>query len=123
MKDIAFTEEQIRTIYLKSRYAIFRGGLFIFIVLFSLIAYFIRPSSGTIILRYNAFFGVDLLGVWWQAYLIPGIALAFFLGNLVLALFLYRRKALLAALILLYGAFFVVVSGALATATLLFINS
>lgn len=118
-----FTEERIRSIFLRSRYGILRGGLLVFVILFSSVAYFIRPDSGTVILRYNAFFGIDLLGVWWQAYLIPGICLAFFLGNLTLSLLLFRRNALLAALILLYGALFVVVSGTLATATLLFINT
>ncbi|MFA9262629.1 MAG: hypothetical protein ACEQSB_04725 [Undibacterium sp.] len=120
---VIFTEERIRSIFLRSRYGIFRGGLFVFALLFSLVAYFIRPDSGTVILRYNAFFGVDLLGVWWQAYLVPGICLGFFLGNLMLSRLLFRRNALLAALILLYGALFVVVSGALATVTLLFINT
>lgn len=123
VEEILFTEERIRSIYFKSRYWIFRGGLLAFIVQFALVAFFIRPDSGTIILRYNSFFGVDLLGAWWQAYLVPGICLGFFLINLVLALLLFRRQSFLAALILLYGAFLVVVSGSLATATLIFINT
>lgn len=122
-EETIITDERIRAIYLKSRYAIFRGGLLIFIVLFALVAFFIRPDSGTVILRYNSFFGVDLLGAWWQAYLVPGICLSFFLINLSLALLLFRRQSLLAALIFLYGALMVVVSGALATTTLIFINT
>lgn len=122
-EETIITDDRIRAIYLKSRYAIFRGGLLIFIALFALVAFFIRPDSGTVILRYNSFFGVDLLGAWWQAYLVPGICLSFFLINLSLALLLFRRQSLLAALIFLYGALMVVVSGALATTTLIFINT
>lgn len=122
-EEIVFTEDRIRNIYLRSRVVIFRGGLMLFVVLFGLIAFFIRPDAGTVILRYNAFFGVDLLGVWWQAYFIPAVCLAFFLVDLFLARLLFRRSILLAAVILLYGAVFVAVSAVLATAALLFINT
>lgn len=122
-EEIVFTEDRIRNIYLRSRVIIFRGGLILFVVLFGLITFFIRPDAGTVILRYNAFFGVDLLGVWWQAYFIPVVCLTFFLVDLFLARLLFRRSILLAAVILLYGAVFVAVSAVLATAALLFINT
>jgi len=117
------SEALSETIFHRSRLFVWRFGLAIFPILFGLVAFFIRPSSDTVILRYNVFFGVDLLGVWWQAHLVPGICLAFFIGNLIFAELLFRRGSRLAALILVYGSVVVAVSGALATATLLFINS
>ncbi len=94
-----------------------------FLLLFPLVAYFIRPSVETVILRYNAFFGVDILGVWWQAYLIPGICLVFFSADVIIAHILFRRRSFLPALIFLYGSLLIALSGVIATATLLFINS
>lgn len=110
-------------LFKQSQRAIFRSGLAVLVVLSAVIAFFVRPSADFVILRYNVFFGVDILGVWWQVYLVPGMCLMFFLGNLFLAEILARRQAYIGALILAYGAALVVLSGAIATATLIFINS
>lgn len=111
------------TLYLESRTWIWRAGIAIQAVLFGVVAFFIRPSADSFILRYNAFFGVDLLGIWWQAYLVPGISLIFFLGNLLLASVLARRHSYLAAVILAYGALLIVLSEAIAMAAIVSINS
>lgn len=111
------------SLYAKSRVLIFRAGLTIQLILFGLIAFFIRPSADLFILRYNAFFGVDLLGTWWQAYLVPGICLVFFLGNFMLATILARRRSYLAAIILSAGALLVVFSEAIAMVAIIFINT
>lgn len=113
----------MRELYERSRRLVLQGGFVVLIILLALVAFFIRPSTDSVILRYNVFFGVDILGVWWQAYLVPGMCLVFFLGDLILAEILARRQAYLAASILLYGAALVALSGAVATATLIFINS
>ncbi|TXH07120.1 MAG: hypothetical protein E6Q06_03690 [Candidatus Moraniibacteriota bacterium] len=110
-------------LYRTSRVWIWRAGLIIQVGLLGIIAFFIRPSSDPLILRYNAFFGVDLLGTWWQVYLIPGISLLFFIGNLGLAALLARRSAYLAATILCYGSLLIIFSGAIAVAALVSINS
>jgi hypothetical protein len=114
---------QASELFRQSRRPILWGGLAIQCVIFLAVAYFIRPSTDTLILRYNAFFGVDILGAWWQAYLVPGMCLGFFGGNLVLAEVLARRQAFLAALVLEYGAFLVVLSEVTAIAALISINS
>jgi hypothetical protein len=111
------------TLYRESRTWIWRFGMAIQVVLLVSIAFFIRPSADPFILRYNAFFGVDLLGTWWQAYLVPSISLVFFLGNLVLAALLARRSAYLAAVILAYGALLIVLSEAIGMAAIVSINS
>lgn len=113
----------VETLYRESRVWIWRAGLTVQTLLFGLVAFFIRPSADAFILRYNAFFGVDLLGTWWQAYLVPGVSLIFFLGNLALAAFLARRSAYLAAVILSYGALLIALSEAIAMAAIISINS
>lgn len=113
----------IETLYRESRIWIWRSGLVIQAGLFGVVAFFIRPSADPFILRYNAFFGVDLLGTWWQAYLVPGVSLVFFLGNLFLAAFLARRSVYLAAVILSYGALLIALSEVVAMAAIVSINS
>lgn len=111
------------TLYLESRVWIWRAGVVIQVALFGVVAFFIRPSDDPFILRYNAFFGVDLLGTWWQAYLVPGISFIFFLGNLLLALVLAKRHSYLAAVILAYGALLIMLSEVVAMAAIISINS
>lgn len=114
---------QARELFRGSWRPILWGGLVIQLVIIGAAAYFIRPSTDTLILRYNAFFGVDILGTWWQVYLVPGMCLGFFGGNLALAEVLARRQAFLAALVLEFGAFLVILSEVAAIAALISINS
>jgi hypothetical protein len=107
----------------RSRLPVLRAGLAIQLVVVAVIAFFIRPSSDALILRYNVFFGVDILGVWWQIYLIPGVCGLFFLGNLALAEILMRRQAYFAALVLVYGALLILVAEIVAVAALISINT
>lgn len=115
----SFTE----ALYRRSRIWIWRLGIASQVILFGVIAFFIQPSPDSFILRYNVFFGVDLLGTWWQVYLVPGISFVFFLGNLALAAFLAHRSVFIAAVILSYGALLIVFSEMIATAAIIFINS
>lgn len=54
----------------------------------------IGSLRGQIILHYNTVYGADLVGKTRYAYLIPAVALAFFLANLLLASFFYKREKL-----------------------------
>ncbi len=74
---------------------VFSVGLFL---------YFIRPSAALIVLHYNVYFGVDLLGVWWQAYALPVFGTLFLLGHLFLARHFYQRSERIAAYLLLLSA-------------------
>ena len=51
----------------------------------------ITTREDLVILRYNAYLGIDLLGVWWQAFLVPAVTFFFTLFNLGLAKLLERR--------------------------------
>ena len=51
----------------------------------------IRPSETILPLHYNIFFGIDLVGYWWQFFLFPAASTALFLGACVVASLFPRR--------------------------------
>lgn len=96
------------------------------IILLSFVAVFffiIRGSGATIVLHFNVFFGVDIVGSPWQALLIPGMSLLFFLLNVAIAYRFYAVRERVAAHILLFAAFLSALSAGVVTAALSFINS
>lgn len=66
-----------------------------------LLAYFVRPSEASLVLHYNVYFGVDLLGIWWQAYVLPLIALFFLVVHSFLAKRFYEQSERIACYLLL----------------------
>jgi hypothetical protein len=95
-------------------------------ILFSFAAiYFfvVRGSSGTIVLHFNVYFGVDIVGNPRQAFLIPTIALLFLVLNIGLAYRFYVVRERVAAHILLFAAFLSTLFAGVVTAALSFINS
>jgi hypothetical protein len=96
------------------------------IILLSFVAislFVIRGSSGTIVLHFNVYFGVDIVGSPWQALLIPAMSLLFLLLNIGLAYRFYVVRERVAAHILLFAAFLSALSAGVVTAALSFINS
>ncbi len=49
-------------------------------------------------LHYNVFFGVDLLGNWYQALALPGLGLAMFVANMLFARQVWEKEHLLSFL-------------------------
>lgn len=98
------------------------GALFLNVVNWSLIAFFIRPVDFPIILHYNVYFGVDLIGAWWQVYFLPAIALLILLVNATLGYLFYGQKERIAAHLLMLGAFIVQIIMTIAVACILTIN-
>ncbi len=49
-------------------------------------------------LHYNVFFGVDLLGSWYQALALPGLGLVMFFANMLFARQVWEREHLLSFL-------------------------
>ncbi len=66
--------------------------------------YFVRPGETSLILHYNVYFGVDLLGIWWQAYLLPVLGILFFLGHFLLAWRFYNLTERIACYLMLLSA-------------------
>lgn len=67
-------------------------------------AFLLRPTEALTVLHYNVYFGVDLLGAWWQTFILPGIALIFVGMNLALAYRFYTKQhERIAAYLILLG--------------------
>lgn len=85
--------------------------------------FIVRSGNGVIVLHYNSYFGVDIVGTPRQSYFLPAAATVFFLANAVLAARFYARRERIAAHMLLFAALFVSVSSGIAIAALSFINT
>lgn len=83
---------------------------------------FIHPMQNAIVLHYDVYFGVDLLGNWWQAYLLPIFSFCLAFGHLALASFLYRRMERIAAYLLLFGSGLIGFSVLIASVGIAYVN-
>lgn len=88
----------------------------------ALLFFFIRPSETPIVLHYNVYFGVDLLGIWWQAYMLPVLGLLFFGGHVLLARRFYERTERIACHLMLLSATFLSLGLLIAGVSVSFIN-
>ncbi|HAR99835.1 MAG: hypothetical protein US57_C0001G0004 [Candidatus Moranbacteria bacterium GW2011_GWC2_37_73] len=86
------------------------------------IAYFIRPVDFPIILHYNVYFGVDVIGAWWQMYFLPLIGLVILCVNAVLGYLFYQQKERIVAHLLMLATFIVQICITIAVSSLLLIN-
>ena len=86
------------------------------------IAYFIRPVDFPIILHYNVYFGVDVIGAWWQMYFLPLIGLVILCVNAVLGNLFYQQKERIVAHLLMLATFIVQICITIAVSSLLLIN-
>lgn len=98
------------------------GSIFLNAANWIFLAIFIRPVDYNIILHYNVYFGVDLIGNWWQPYVLPVMGIIFLLVNLLLARRLFRQKERIAAYILLLSALIIQVGLIIASAGVVLIN-
>jgi len=92
------------------------------VFVFALIAYFIRPSGTAMVLHYNVYFGVDLLGIWWQAYALPILGFLFFSGHFFLARRFYERGERIACYLMLLAAGMLTFGVSIASVGIVFIN-
>lgn len=72
-----------------------------------ILGYFIRPVDFPIILHYNVYFGVDLIGDWWQSYSLPLVGMLTLLTNASMGFIFYCQKERVIAHVLLLAAVFV----------------
>lgn len=89
---------------------------------FGLLAYFIRPSETPLVLHYNVYFGVDLLGIWWQAYTLPLLGGLFFVGHFFLAQRFYARAERIACYLMLLSSGMLTCGVLIASLSVIFIN-
>ncbi|MEI6650510.1 MAG: hypothetical protein WCL23_03700 [Candidatus Moraniibacteriota bacterium] len=82
-----------------------------------------RSDNEVIVLHYNVYFGIDIIGSPAQAFVIPGVPLLFFIINTGLAWRFYGSRERVAAHIFLFSAFFASLAGAVVALALSFINA
>lgn len=93
-----------------------------FLVSLGILGYYIRPSETPLVLHYNVYFGVDVLGIWWQAYMLPLLGGALVLGHLSLAQRFYQQSERIASYLMLFSANMLIFGILLATISIAFIN-
>jgi len=98
------------------------GTIFLDVASLAVLVFYIRPIDLPIVLHYNVYLGVDVIGDWWQVYFLPIIANLFLLVNTILAHFFYQKKERLAAYIFLLASFFVEAGVLIAIIALMMIN-
>lgn len=89
---------------------------------FLILGYFIRPSENLFILHYNVYFGVEIQGIWWQAFIPPLTGVLFFFGHLIFARRFYRKSERIASYLMLFGSWLISVGILVASAGIAFIN-
>lgn len=87
-----------------------------------IILIYVRPTVPTIILHYNVYFGVDMMGNWGWVFILPGIGLFLLIINNSLAIYFYGNLERIASYILLIAALMVQLSLLIATLSVIIIN-
>lgn len=98
------------------------AAIFVNMVNWAVLAYFIRPVDFPIILHYNVYFGVDLIGSWWQVFFLPLMGTLILIINLVLAYLFFKQKERVASHLLLLSAFVIQAGISIAVASIVLIN-
>jgi len=82
----------------------------------------IQPVDFPIILHYNVYFGVDLIGDYEQIYVLPLIGFILFLINMVLSMYFYGQKERIASYILMIASLMIQLSLIVASTSIILIN-
>ena len=87
-----------------------------------LLGVFVKSKQSTVIVHYNVYFGIDLIGSWEQIFIIPGIVFLFSLANTFFARWFYMNNERIAAYILLITSILISLGSILACASIAYIN-
>jgi hypothetical protein len=98
------------------------GTVLLNLINWTLLAIFIHPVDFSIILHYNVYFGVDLIGDWWQTYVLPFMGVIFLVVNLILAYKFYKQKERIASYILLLASLMIQLGLIIASVGIVMIN-
>ena len=121
-------------LFFKTRFTsndFFRNHIVLWLLLFGLIAnaadwtillVFMNRVDAAVILHYNVYFGVDMLGSWKLVFIMPAVGLVLYLINAFLADYFYRNNERIASYILLLAALMVQLSLIVASAAVIMIN-
>lgn len=81
-------------------------GLFPLLGAFVVLGSTIFPINIPIILRYNVYFGVSLLGDWWQVFIFPVAGIFLYIVHVLLARHYYCLRQRIASYLVLLASFF-----------------
>jgi hypothetical protein len=87
-----------------------------------LLAFFIRPVDMDIILHYNVYFGVDVMGNWKQVFLLPFVGLILLIINTILAVYFFQREKIVVSYILLLATLMVQMNLIVASISIIIVN-
>ena len=77
--------------------------------LWLLLAWQIRGLGESMSLHYNIYFGIDLLGPWYQIFSLPAVGLIFFLLNFLIGVFIYSQEKILRYFLVGFSSFLQVI--------------
>lgn len=109
----------------------FRNSIVVWLVILSLffnmanwgaLKILIKPVDLPIILHYNVYFGVDVMGNWKGSFFSPILGLLLFLINFSLAFFFYKNKERIASYVLLIGGLMIQLGMLVYSISLIIIN-
>ncbi len=83
---------------------------------------FIKPVDFPIILHYNVYFGVDMVGNWGQVYFLPSLGVGLLLINSILSIYFYYRKERIASYLILLATLMIQLSLIVASTSVIIIN-
>jgi len=98
------------------------GSLIINITEWIILKIFVRPVDFPIIMHYNVYFGVDLLGNWKQVFVLPLVGVILFIINFILAIHFYNLKERIASYLLLIAVLMLQLSLLVASVSVIIIN-
>lgn len=73
---------------------------------FGVISYGIGKREAAIVLHYNVYFGIDVLGEWWQAYFIPLAGLGMWMVHILLSWRFFQTGGYALSRVSLFSLFF-----------------
>lgn len=87
---------QLKVVWLQDKILIvlFLVSLFLNVVLYSWIAWKIKPVADPLVLHYSVYFGIDLIGQWYELYLMPIVGSFILLINFILFLAFYKKQVM-----------------------------
>lgn len=83
---------------------------------------FVKPVDFSVILHYNVYFGVDVIGDWRKIFFLPALGLFLFLLNFSLAIYFYKQEEKIAAYLLMLVSVLAQINLIIACVTLTLIN-
>lgn len=97
-------------------------NVFLILASFMVLGFVVRSTKGLFILHYNVYFGVEIQGLWWQAFIIPTASIFFLWGHLLLARHFYTQRERIAAYLMLLGSCLISIGILIASSSIAFIN-